>query len=69
MALNRVERVEASMPAYFLDLIAYRNISNAIATRYGIEHESPQLLIVQGGKVIFHSSHTMIMPAHLQGNF
>jgi bacillithiol system protein YtxJ len=69
MALNRIDRVEASMPAYFLDLIAHRDISNAIADRYSIEHESPQLLIIQGKKVIFHSSHTMIKPAHLQGNF
>lgn len=69
MALNRVDKGEANMPAYFLDLLAYRNISNAIADRYGVEHESPQLLIIQDGRVIFHSSHNMINIAQLQGEF
>lgn len=42
---------------YYLDLIAYRPISNEIANRFGIEHQSPQILIIKNGKVVFHESH------------
>jgi bacillithiol system protein YtxJ len=34
-----------------LDLLAHRNVSNAIAQRLGVRHESPQAVIVEGGKV------------------
>lgn len=42
---------------YYLDLIAHRAISNEITNRFGIEHQSPQILIVKNGKVVFHESH------------
>jgi len=51
---------------YFLDLIAYRAISNEIAARFGIEHQSPQLLVIKEGKVIFHESHEGIDAAVLK---
>lgn len=46
---------------YYLDLITYRNISNAISTRYGIRHESPQLLIIKDGKCIYDASHSDVL--------
>lgn len=64
MALDRLERSwnldEAQVTPYYLDLIAYRPISNAIAERFGVMHESPQVLLVRQGKVIFHNSHNSI---------
>lgn len=42
---------------YYLDLIAYRDISNEIANRFGIEHQSPQLLIIKNGLVVYNESH------------
>ncbi|MCX6181461.1 MAG: bacillithiol system redox-active protein YtxJ [Bacteroidetes bacterium] len=42
---------------YFLDLIAYRSISNDIALRFHVEHESPQILLIKDGKCVFHASH------------
>jgi bacillithiol system protein YtxJ len=46
---------------YFLDIIKHRNISNAIAERFKIRHESPQLLVFKNGKVIAHDSHYAIL--------
>lgn len=34
-----------------------RGVSNAIAQRTGVKHESPQALIVRDGAVIWHASH------------
>ena len=42
---------------YYLDLIQYRDISNQIATRYHIQHESPQLLVIKNGQCVFNASH------------
>lgn len=37
-----------------------RPVSNEIAQRFGIKHESPQLLAVKEGEVIWHLSHSAI---------
>jgi bacillithiol system protein YtxJ len=61
-ALDRIERKwnqanhEAVKP-YYLDLINYREVSNAIAEKYGITHQSPQVLVVSGAKCIYDNSH------------
>jgi len=69
MAQTRLEGSLAELmekaQLYYLDLIAHRDISNEIANRYGITHESPQVIILQGGKPIFHVSHNGIKPAQL----
>ncbi|MCS6795954.1 MAG: bacillithiol system redox-active protein YtxJ [Raineya sp.] len=42
---------------YFLDLLRFREISNQIAGEFGVEHQSPQVIVLQSGKVIYHNSH------------
>jgi bacillithiol system protein YtxJ len=63
MALSRLERslkVSDSLPLYFLDLLNYRSISQHIAERYGIAHQSPQILVIKNGKCIYDASHSGI---------
>ncbi len=62
MALSRLERGwdDSALPqveAYFLDLIAYRQISNAVAEEFGVYHQSPQIMIIVDGGVIYDESH------------
>ena len=45
---------------YFLDLIQFRAVSNEISNRFQVRHESPQLLLVKKGEVIYHNSHSAI---------
>ncbi|EIM77212.1 hypothetical protein A3SI_08029 [Nitritalea halalkaliphila LW7] len=52
--------------AYFLDLIQYRDISNAVAQQLGVEHASPQVLLLRDGKVLYHESHMGINYAALK---
>lgn len=42
---------------YFLDLLAFRPISNKIAEDFGIRHESPQLIVIENGEAINNASH------------
>ena len=45
---------------YYLDLLTYRDISNTIAQRFGVFHESPQLLVVKNGVVVTAASYGAI---------
>lgn len=36
---------------------AGRAASNAVATRFGIRHESPQVLLISRGELLWHASH------------
>ena len=46
---------------YFLNVITDRNLSNEVAERFKVRHESPQLLIIEEGQVSKHASHSDIM--------
>lgn len=62
MAWDRLKRKwkaedSQKIRTYYLDLIAYRNISDAIAKEFSINHESPQVILIKNGKMIYNSSH------------
>lgn len=64
-SLNRIERnwkeeYSDKLDVYYLDLLQYRDISNAIAAHYQIIHQSPQALIISNGKCIFSQTHSEI---------
>jgi bacillithiol system protein YtxJ len=63
MALKQFENEFNSsdkVTPYFLDLIAHRDISNEIATRFGVTHQSPQLILIKEGKAVYNVSHSDI---------
>ena len=63
MALKNFENeydLGENVAAYFLDLISFRDISNEIASRFNVVHQSPQLLLIVGGKSVYDVSHSSI---------
>jgi len=64
MAKRRFEHdwdnIPEGTPLYFLDLISHRDISNAIANKFNVHHQSPQLLLIKGGECIYETSHSEI---------
>lgn len=54
------------MALYYLDLLAYRSISNEVALRFGVIHQSPQLIVIKDGKAIHTSSHESIDASELE---
>jgi bacillithiol system protein YtxJ len=70
MALKQFENefdLADTVDAYFLDLLEYRNISNEIAQRFQVEHQSPQLILIKDGKAIYDVSHSAIDAVELKG--
>ena len=61
MTMNRLERTWSDelnhIKTYYLDLISFREISNEIASRFGVYHESPQVLLIKDGRSVYDASH------------
>ena len=52
-------------PTGWIDVIDERPLSQAVAARTGVTHESPQALRLRGGVVVWHASHGAITRASL----
>ncbi len=64
MAKRRFEQTAGDlgehMKFHLLVIQQHRDLSNEVASRYKVWHESPQLLILKNGKVVAHASHWQI---------
>lgn len=72
MAKRRLERNwnidESKVDIYYLDLIAYRSISNLVSSDFGVTHQSPQILIIKNKEAVFHTSHNDISVEVIEEN-
>lgn len=62
MVLGRLERAwnkqeMNDVKFYFLNLISYRAVSQKVAELFGVEHESPQVLVIYKGACVYSNSH------------
>ena len=46
-----------NIKVYYLDLLKYRNVSDAVSDVFQVKHESPQLLIIRNEEAVKHVSH------------
>jgi bacillithiol system protein YtxJ len=44
----------------------HRDVSNAVAARLGVRHETPQAIIVRSGKAVWSASHFRVNAASIQ---
>lgn len=63
MIKNRLEKNEApsGINFYLLDLLKHRKISNMVASDFAVQHQSPQVLIINNGECIYNESHSGIV--------
>ncbi len=69
MALKQFESefdLHDAVVPYYVDLLENRNLSNEIANRFKVEHQSPQLLLIRNGKTIYEASHNDIVAEDLK---
>jgi monothiol bacilliredoxin len=48
------------LKAVVIRVIESRRLSDAVAERLGVRHESPQALLIKDGRVVWHASHWSI---------
>jgi bacillithiol system protein YtxJ len=69
MALKNFERefdLQDKIDTYFLDLLNFRSVSNEIASRFQVIHQSPQILLIKDGVAIYNASHDKIDAQELE---
>jgi bacillithiol system protein YtxJ len=49
-----------SVPAYYLAVQDSRPLSNELAEKFNIKHESPQVLLIKNGSAVWNASHWKI---------
>ena len=58
------EKLNAAQPTnaafYLVDVVANRQVSHAISAVFGIQHESPQALVIKDGECTYQKSHWSI---------
>lgn len=57
---KQMQNSDKVLAYYFLDLLAHRDISNQIEDRFGVTHQSPQLIVLEQGKAVYNASHQSI---------
>jgi bacillithiol system protein YtxJ len=51
------EDLATEMDLHYLDLISHRDVSNEIASRFSVEHQSPQILLIRDGASVLSLTH------------
>jgi bacillithiol system protein YtxJ len=59
---------ERSMDASYamVTVQTHRELSNAVAKKLGVRHESPQALLIRGGRVVWSASHFRVTAAAVE---
>ena len=52
-------------PVHEVVVQRHRDVSQRLAARFGVRHESPQVFVVAHGVVTWHSSHNGVTPARI----
>lgn len=64
VAKGNLEQVSDKLLKYvdmhYLDVVKNRSASDSIASKLNVRHESPQVILVDKGEVIWHASHGRI---------
>ncbi len=63
---SKVKEYKDQLDCYYLDLLTFRDISNEIASRYDIVHQSPQLIVIKNGVAVANASHYDILEINIR---
>jgi bacillithiol system protein YtxJ len=69
---REVREIATDLPIYWVNVREQRELSNWVAATYGVQHESPQLILLKAGKPEKVWSHyevkrTVLSPAQQTG--
>ncbi|HMB41067.1 MAG TPA: bacillithiol system redox-active protein YtxJ [Balneolaceae bacterium] len=66
-ALRDMEKIlpetAGNVDFYIIEVRAQRKLSDRIAQKTGVRHESPQLILIKNGEALWNASHSAIYPA------
>ena len=62
---GRTDSAAAAVRYAMVTVQTHRDVSNAIAAKLGVRHETPQAILVQGGRAVWSASHFRVNVAEL----
>jgi len=57
--LKEWQTLQPNMNYFYVDILKNRDISNEIAKKYQVMHQSPQILFIKNGECVGNESHYM----------
>jgi bacillithiol system protein YtxJ len=54
------------VPVYWIDVVAQGQLSRRVAEHLGVPHESPQVILVERGRAVWHASHWEVRASDLE---
>jgi bacillithiol system protein YtxJ len=60
--LKRKSEINEFAIVHLIDVVTNRETSLKIAEELGVRHESPQIIVIKEGKVVYTESHMAIKP-------
>jgi bacillithiol system protein YtxJ len=51
------DEILSGITFYLLDIVKHRSISSAIVSAFNVNHESPQLLVIENGMCSYYKNH------------
>ena len=64
--IEKFSRGRPEVPVLKIDVVGSRRLSDLVAERFGIRHESPQAILVQDGQVTWDASHLAVTAKRLE---
>ena len=56
----RFSGTHSEWPVYVLKVIEHRDLSELVAERFRVQHQSPQVFVINKGHCLWHASHSDI---------
>ena len=65
--VKRFAELYSGVPVCMIDVVVNRDVSNAVARRVGVPHESPQVILLRRGEPVWHASHGKVRAKAIAG--
>jgi len=66
MEVERFARSGTGIPVFGIDVVRHRSLSNEAAVRLGVQHQSPQAILIEEGTPVWHVAHSSITATTLE---
>jgi bacillithiol system protein YtxJ len=68
-AFKKFASKHSDVDCAYIDLLAFRDVSNLLSEKSNVNHQSPQVILYHQGKVLWTTSHRAITLAELETHF
>ena len=55
-----------TIPVYIVDVIAHRSLSMRLAAETGVQHQSPQVILMRKGEPVWNTSHMGVRSSRIE---